>query len=163
MTELQKARADLPNVPEDVFRIWLDPLLEQQPWDSRHRFWRDVFLYKGLVYWQKIRWVRTELVLHPKRLSATTQSKLQQMESLFLHNIGNPHSSWIQETRPKLKTISRHILEKGRVPGPLVIHQDHGTLDILEGAHRAFMLFAHARSTKRHASFSMAVDAWVTM
>lgn len=163
MTDFQKARADLPNVPEDVFRRWLDPLIAQQPWNLQHRFWRDVFLYKGLTYWQKLRWVRTEFELHPRRLSDATRARLQQLELAFLHDMAAPHSSWRQEIRPKLKTISRHIVERGRIPGPLVIHQNGGTIDILEGARRTFMLLAHAHSSQRPKSLSMAVDAWVTM
>jgi hypothetical protein len=163
MTDFEKARADLPNVPEDVFRRWLDPLIAQQPWDAQHRFWRDVFLYKGLIYWQKLRWIRTELVLHPDRLSDATRARLQQLETALLHDMADPHSSWLKGTRARLKTISRHIVEKGRVPGPLIIHRGSGVIDILEGARRTFMLLAHANSSQRPKSLSMTVDAWVTM
>ncbi len=164
MTDLQKARADLPNVPESVFRVWLDPLLEQQPWDAHSRFWRDVFLYKGLTYWQKLRWVRTEFTLHPNRLSEATQTRLKQMEMKFPAQHGGSPFLLAGRHPPQAENHQPLHCPNRQGARPLVIHRGNAGIDILEGAHRAFMLLAHARSsTKPAVSLSMAVDAWVTM
>jgi hypothetical protein len=139
----QEARKLFPNMPEEIFELWLDERIDDLGWPIEGTTWENVLRNKSLDYWQRIKWRKQRLLIED--LESFTECSKNLMaglsRSVFL-KMDNEHRRVMGDVSDeKVKKIRNHLAENSVLPGELILIIDDGKYEIVDGSHRLVTLF----------------------
>jgi hypothetical protein len=162
---LMVARKLLANMPDDVFHIYIAPLIEAHGWPfdlsgnasnlAEARRWFLMFDRQRIETIRQLTWERESFpfsfgLFHPNAQNL--------MKALIDHHSGiafYADLTNVTNSRDKFFSARDYIARTGQMPIPVVLQNDMPGLRILDGNHR---LAAMASFTNANAGM---VDAWI--
>lgn len=154
----QRARLDLPNVPEEIFRIWLDQVLEARGWPPAGAEWEEILLGRPLEFWRELKWTRELLPLAPSELGPRSlEAGLRVVDADLLGN-GEPPSP---ESTERLDALCEFIDARGTLPAPLILVSTLDGYEVADGRRRLAAMLAVAARRGADGFVPRRVEAWV--
>jgi hypothetical protein len=131
-----------PNMPDEVFEMWLDPIAEEYGWpfkspsdSTKETKWGGVFRGAPLSFWADTTWCR-------KQINLTTDPINRHSEYLIrtlLHGYTNGVPTLIADvadTEKRVRSCADYIRTYGNIPKPVVAIIRDREIDIVDGYHR---------------------------
>jgi hypothetical protein len=158
--DTQVARKLLANMPDELYSLYMEPLIEQYGWPFTSPdsptimpWWR---LFDGLPFKIicQLSWERQEFPFSFGLFHRYARTQIQGLISTHIFGLKNEYSS-IPNTEARFHRARDYIERTGRMPVPVVLIQDPGGLRILDGNHRL------AAIASLPSSISNIVDGWI--
>ena len=160
-----RAKRLLPNMPDELFRLYMEPMISQHGWpfyslDSPTTMpWWQLFDCHDIRTISELLWERREF---PFSIRAFHRYARTQIAGLVAtHVFGDPNEySTIPNTQTRFFRACTFVAETGRLPLPVVLMKDTNTetiddLRILDGNHRLAAMASLPNST------ASIVDCWL--
>lgn len=148
--EQRAARNAFPEMPEELFTLWLDGLIEEEGWPLE---WRRVLLHRTVEYWQSLRWEERTIDLTRARITAETRRSVSQL--------AKPPSGEVRQ-------LVASSAKAGKLPGKLIFIEaflgKHAPtpLELVDGRKRfAAHSYWWRRKPLERDAISPKVTAWV--
>lgn len=140
-------RADLPNMPEEVIKEWLDPYAELLGWpppkdkyDLPQGRWQGILSRRPVAFWARVHWRFEKSPLEFENLSDESRGRLVPLGEAIYYGKQNEYSE-ITDGRDRLVRILTHIRTNGTVPSILVFLEEDSKLSVIDGNHRLVAYF----------------------
>jgi hypothetical protein len=156
------ARELLPNMPDEVFSLYIEPLIQLYGWPYRSidspgtKRWTQAFDHQGIKTISQLSWKRHEV---PFPLALFHPDAHQVIALLINQHIrGIPTATAnVVNTKQKFFHARDYIARTGRMPKPVILMRDlfGGALRILDGNHRLA-----AMSSVPNAN-DLVIDCWI--
>jgi len=154
-----KTRVTLPNVPEEVFSLWLDGFARLKGWNPLSRTWFDLFGKRSLFEWQNFVWDKQELRLADESFTQRTVEIIEDLKRATFFDERNRFSR-IQNSKSRA-IRSLHYIEKNlTLPSVLIFVSETGSLDIIDGCHR-LAAYSFFRSKMPDVASKVVCTAWI--
>ena len=163
MTREQKiARLTLPNVPDDVFTLWLDPLITEHGWPPFADPWPRLLIQRTFGFWQSLRWKKQSIDLARSKVSGANRNHARGLAMAAYAGVPNEYSELAFESEERLERISKYAETERSLPGALIfLRMPSGTLEVVDGKLRLAVLAACEMSHGATCEISSTVAAWV--
>jgi hypothetical protein len=156
----QIARQLLTNMPDEVFNLYIEPLIKLHGWpfhsvDSpTFGLWFQMFDHHSLKTISELIWERQEITFSLRIFHRTSQDRIVGIVNTHVHGMNTPFANVIN-AKARFDRCRTYIARTGRMPVPVVLMRDFGGLRILDGNHR---LAAMASFSNSHIGI---VDCWI--
>jgi len=158
------ARKLLASMPDDVFNIYITPLIEAHGWPfhvngsvlnpPEVRRWFQMFDHQFVQAISQLTWERRKIPFALARFHPRSYEVVAALINLHVFGV-NTFVAPIANTREKFFSARAYIAETGTMPVPVILQHDLLGLRILDGNHRLAAM----------ASFSNAndgiIDCWL--
>ncbi len=134
MDPKRKARVDLPNFPEDLFRTWLDERIEHMGWHPGSADWDALFLDRPLKFWQSVAWHRLKFTISLPDLSAFSRG-------LILKQPPSTLGRFEPNDRARIQEQVAYISANGTFRDPPLLLLEGSKFLVLDGHHRLSGMF----------------------
>jgi hypothetical protein len=161
MDALEQARKIFSNFPEEVFALWLDGKIRDLGWPPQGSQWERALLYYPILYWRKIKWDQKFLPIQFDRLGPLSRKIVNGLMETNVLNKHNRFTDSIKNTRERFDAAFKTVIEKRRVPGRLILLDDDGYYEILDGEHRVGAMCAMRQFPEFKKYVPDEVEAWV--
>ncbi len=158
-----KPREFFPNMPNEVFDTWLNPIIEEKGWpysslndDLQATEWKYILgINTSLMSWFKCRWVFMELIAESLKLD---KSNLAMIEAIVRHSAfgETTMAANIMDTQERFRACTAFFTEQGLIPRPVVLKRIDSGFYILDGHHRLAAV-AHVGLSN-----NLLIPSWVT-
>ena len=163
MTPLEQARSMFPKMPQEVFDLWLRPLIELDGWpftsiyaDTYGTVWFQYFVLEPIEMVAELSWERKMLPFSLRLFNPGSKTTIDWIISAHMSGIKTPVAELKNGKAGESFFRSRKFIEDtGRVHTPVVVWEDLGDFQILDGNHR----IAAAHSLGLDESFFL--DTWI--
>ena len=142
MIELATIKADLPDWPYEVIKLWLLKLANRGSdtgWPPPEPFgnsaWKHILGEKPLRWWKLVTWKREDRDLNFEALSQDSRSIVNKTLDAHINNKTNVYSTMLN-SKARFESAALYIAENGTVPEPLVGMELGDGLSVLDGNHR---------------------------
>ena len=144
MNELQKAKAMLPNMPDEVFDTWLLPIIRgHNSWPysnilSPHpsQRWHQYFGLLTLCDISNLLWDRISLTFDMGCLDQLSNATINTLIEKHIYNFDTTGGFNVRDSKKRFFGFVEFIKRTGNIPAPIIgINTDNG-LRILDGNHR---------------------------
>lgn len=154
----QQARQDLPNVPEEIFGLWLDEVVRERGWPPAGAQWEETLLGRSLEYWRHLKWKREFIPLAPADVGPRSlEAALRIVEAnLRVKGDGPPSGD-----RDRFEALCAHVAARGMLPSPLVLVSTLDGYEVADGRRRIASMLAVAAMRELPGFFPSRVEAWV--
>lgn|GEM_PF-1377939 len=140
-----QARVLFPNIPEEIFTLWLDDRIEANGWPPITSVWDAAFRYKDLRFWHRLDWSKRTIKLDLQDFTRLSQEIINKLiEANFLGRPNDLSACMGDASRRKLKSILEYMTLNQTLPGSIILFRDGHLYEIVDGSHRlaAFFLFS---------------------
>jgi len=135
-----------PDMPQEVFDLWIQPCLEDYGWPFQSADaplagtqWEAFFAGRTLRQWAQFAWQLVRVEPHPLR-GVFHPDTVWRVQGIILHCVYALKTDMadIQDTRDRFAACAAFIAATGRLPAPLVgVHDEHPHgLELVDGHHR---------------------------
>lgn len=139
-------RQFFPNVPDEVFDMWLIPLAKDYGWpfENIHEETKDTKWYHTLgglplSFWHSAEWELTQRDLLSMPFSFITKfvlrSLIEQYQSGSHTVVAN-----LERTKERFGACADFIITNGIIPKPIIVLERNGAFEIVDGNHRVAAL-----------------------
>jgi len=138
-----KPRDFFPNMPDEVFELWLAPLIEGKGWpfksiedDLQTTRWRYVLgLDYSLRQWAKCSWELMEIDLSQ---SSFTNGSISMVKAIIGHAVNNlpTETANVENTKERFSSCVSYIKEHGTIPKPIILTRVSDGFNVMDGNHR---------------------------
>jgi len=140
-------------------KAWLDERASYLGWPPFGNRWAGVLRCHPLSHWVSLRWERRTLDLRDVRLTELSQHMLEDLSAALFRGATNAYSTL--GTNSKLPDIGAYIHDHGRVPGVLILLEEDGAFDVVDGCHRLCVYAGFKSLPSPPGPLSDECDAWV--
>ena len=157
------AKSMFPNMPDEVFNLWLAPLIEPDGWpftsiysSTRNTVWFRYFHSFSLQMVSDLLWYKSRVLCPPERLHQESFNTLillidgyAMCDSTIITNLKEGKGKQIFDS------LCDFIKRTGRIPAPVILILHEGKYAIVDGNHRmaAFYNFGF--------HFKTPINAWI--
>lgn len=142
--EIERAKKMLPNVPEEVFEIWLSTDIKHYGWPFKNLTdsfngtkWKEVFgreiTLEGLA---NLAWNREPLPLDITIFEPATQITLGMFLDKSRNEDGTIGDGYFKSSKPRTLSHLEHIEGTGRFCAPIIVIRTIAGLSLFDGYHR---------------------------
>jgi hypothetical protein len=162
MTEIEKARSILYNVPDEMFDFWLIPIIEENEFpftnindEIGNTIWFGFFGYLPLETFANLKWHRKRNLV-PGNIPFK-KSSIEIINCIITYNLTD---KWTLGNRPMFnckERFSYHVAfmqRTGRFFAPIILRPTVDGLMVLDGSYRLAALFSMERD-------DILIDAWI--
>ena len=137
----------LPNLPREVYNLWLHDLILELGWPPCGETWKNVLCGFDRLYWSNLKWTKEELNINTLCWSKSAQGIIKGLYDAKYSNINNKFSKYIKND--KIERIIEHIEKYGILPETIILINDEGKYEIVDGCHRltAFLRYMDINDT----------------
>ena len=160
-TPLADARRDLPSVPEDVFRLWLDARIRANGWPPDGAHWDRIFFGRSPGFLKDLKWVKQLLVLTPEDFGPNSLERAIEILDANLRAKKNSVARQVPDTRERFESALGYIETHASLPEPLVLLSTLEGYEVCEGNHRVAAMLAAAVRRGLPGFFPRRVEAWI--
>jgi hypothetical protein len=160
---LEKAKSMFPNMPDEVFNLWLAPLIESDGWpftsvysSTRNTVWFQYFHSFPLQMVSDLLWYKSRILCPPKTLHKDSFDTLILLIDKYV--MGNPTIvTNFKKGKGKyiFDSLCAFIKRTGGIPTSVILIFHQGKYAIVDGNHRMAALY----SLCLH--FKTPVNAWI--
>jgi hypothetical protein len=150
MTDTDRAKAMLPDMPDEVFDLWIRHCVSKSGWpyDSIHdtgdEYWKGYFLGRPLAVIRNLEWEKTSIQFRLSMLERPTQEMLHKMK-LLDHDKLPPACVGAMvpaDSILRYESAKAFIKEEQKIPGFLVLLRTSHGFQIFDGWHRLTAIYA---------------------
>ncbi len=156
-------REFFPNMPDEVFDLWLAPLIQGKGWpfnsitdDLQKTNWRYVLgIDSTLRDWASCSWSLIEINLSEIKL---TNSGVNMIKAIIGYCVmGNQTvTANLENTKERFQACTEFFIENGTIPNPVVVKKTRDGIEVIDGHHRLAAI-AHVGAPK-----NLLIPAWIT-
>lgn len=162
MNAFQQARAELPLMPEAVFKLWLDGRIEANGWPPDGATWSNALRGFPLSFWKHIQWSFDSLELRYESFTDRSQSLIKNLIDATFFDVDNSVREYLgDDSKIRAGKILGFIRAEQRLPGTLVVIEEGGRYELVDGCHRCATYFEAKRRGVSEELLSRKVDAWI--
>ena len=147
MTDVDRAKAMLPDMPEEVFDLWIRHCVDKSGWpyDSIHdegdQYWQGYFLDHSLATISNLRWQHERLPFSQTFVPEETRVLIGKM--IFFHSYGiNPGIHIPHDSKGRFDSAISYIKEHAEIPSSIVLLSSPNGFKIFDGWHRLAAIYA---------------------
>jgi len=129
------ARATLPNVPEEVFSLWLDERIDVLGWDPLHPRWQGLFRNRPIAYWRNLPWHKLDIPLQINQLNPECQGILSQLLA-GLAGLPSQVTAVTGNSPARVGSILRYMQTHGTWPNSIILVTEGTFYLVADGFHR---------------------------
>jgi hypothetical protein len=158
--DTQVARTLLANMPDELFSLYMEPLIEEYGWpfsssDSPTNMpWWQLFDGLSFKIICQLSWERKEFPFSFTLFHRYARTQILGLINTHIFGINNEFAS-IPNTEARFRRACDYIACTGRLPVPVVLIQDPEGLRILDGNHRLAAMASLSNS------INGIVDGWI--
>ena len=159
---LNTARSIFRNMPDEVFDMWIAPLIGDHGWPFRSAtdsttgtHWHRYFAERGIQVIAQLRWNRREMPFASVRFHPVSQSTIDALRRHHTFGIWNSQIAALKDSAERFTGFQKLVQRDGRIPAPCVLMCEALSYTILDGHHR----IAALASMPSGESFTL--DAWI--
>ncbi len=141
MTHIEKARAMLPEMPEEVFTMWIAEVVARNGWpfeclsDSAREPWRSYFCGLSLRNISELVWEKSAATIGIGTLHPDAQKSIHSM--MMVQSIGMTEGFEVpDDSRDRWMRILSFVQETRELPCPVVLLGQSDHFRIFDGHHR---------------------------
>ena len=160
-----RAKRLLPNMPEELFRLYMEPMIIQHGWpfysleSPTTMPWSQLFDCHDIRTISELFWQRHEFPFSIRVFHRYSQRQIKGLVATHVFGDTNEYSS-LPNTKARFIQAQSYLGESGRMPVPVVLMKDANTqtideLRILDGNHRLAAMASLPNST------ACIVDCWL--
>ena len=135
-------RKFFPNMPDEVFEMWLEPIAEDYGWpfqDSSDSIkgtkWSGIFGNYDLNFWTTIEWSRIEIEIYPELFTDITCRHLIAIIDCCVESAFTITANLL-DTKDRFRACAEFISTNGTIPKPIVAVVRSRKVEIVDGNHR---------------------------
>jgi len=141
MTPAGRAKAMLPYVPDEVFNMFLAPLIETDGWpsDTSMPLEQPWSLWLGTHFLNEfinLRWKRDTLLINENVLHPNSQGDINALISAVFYNSWTPAGYDLAKAKMRVHSQIEIIRRTGHLCAPIVITHTPAGFRVLDGHHR---------------------------
>lgn len=159
--DFQNARMTFPNMPEEVFTLWLDGRILANGWPPKGIEWAGFLLGKSVSEWQQINWTKRKVSISWEALGVLSQQNVNMLIDGNVNERSNLMTAYIPDTKERFRSITKYALEHQNVPGTLVLLKSGTKYEVIEGNHRVAVLIALQNFKDTKEKIMSPQTAWV--
>lgn len=134
-------KKDLPNFPDEVIAIWLEPYFNEKGWPPKSDEWNGVLFDKPIDFWKCVKWDKKELDLFTITFCGKTLYTLEELKNANLKNEKNFMYGKTNGTE-RYMNVLLYLLKYGKFPKPICVLKEE-YYSIVDGYHRMVALLAY--------------------
>ena len=158
---LAAARRDLPAVPEEVFRLWLDDRIRANGWPPDGAGWDRIFFGRSSGFLKELKWVKQLVVLTPEDFGPQSLERAIEVLEANVAGRNNSVAKEVPDTRARFDSAFEFIETHAALPEPLVLLSTFEGYEVCEGNHRVAAMLASAARRGLPGFFPSRVEAWI--
>lgn len=158
-----EARSALPNMPEEVFSLWFDDVVNSLGWPPQGQKWEMTLRGYPLLEWQRRRWEKRPVDLQMDSFAPSAQEMIRQLMIAHLTGIDNELSADVTNWRERFASIGEYVEEHHRLPAALILLECGSRWQIADGCHRLAYYFASRILPARRRLLGGQQEAWVAV
>jgi hypothetical protein len=155
------ARQLLPKMPEEIFKLWFDGRIDANGWPPVGAAWQGALRNKPFNIWQKLEWEKRNVVLNINRFTPSAKHIINGLIEANFNGVPNIYSLWIQDSKKRILSIMEYIKINKALPGSLILMEDGGYYEIVDGSHRLAVFFALHSSPKIKQILQEEYEVWM--
>lgn len=156
-----KARRFFPNIPEEIFSLWLDDRIKANGWPPTTEIWRNVLRQKPIRFWKNLRWTKESLNLDITDFTPNSIELVRLIIDAAFKGYKNQISEYMgNESVKKLFHIMRYLQDHKQIPNPIILFRSGQLYELVDGCHRISAL-VHLRETTGVSYVLDGIVAWV--
>ena len=156
-----EARRLLPQMPEEIFRLWLDGRIEANGWPPFGSIWENTLRNHPLPVWQCFQWKKEMLRLNLDNLSPATLEIVCGLARAYTDNIQNAYTIYVEDSHERFALIENYMRQHQQLPSTLIFLTDKSTFDVVDGCHRLAVFFSWRNNPEFRDLISGSQIAWV--
>lgn len=161
-TQLEAAKSMFPNMPDEVFDLWLAPLIESDGWPfnslsspTRGTIWYRYFEGHSLYVINNLFWEYKLIPCLLNRFHPNSVNVLALLAYDYTHNLSALTAELKDgKGRESFTRSQKFIKRTGRIHTPVVFIVDSGLYQIMDGNHRIAALFSIGLN-------GLTIEAWI--
>lgn len=142
--ELEQARSDLSNFPEEVIDSWLATFIESEGWPPNEDFseipsnrWGALLGNQPIEFWQRTNWKEDYATLAELPLDMSSMSSIASLADAYKNGRENEVSVAMGETgKTKFHRMLHYLIDDGEFPAPPILLSSGSQLIVMDGYHR---------------------------
>ena len=156
-----EAREILPNMPEEIFTLWFDGRIKNNGWPPVTNTWAGALRGKDLEYWKKLVWKKETVKIEYGKFTAKSQHIISGLIEANFLNEPNIYSLYLHNSKVRISKIMSHISAHKKLPDPLILLEDNGCYEIVDGSHRLAVFFALSGNHNLKLLLEDTQEAWI--
>lgn len=135
-----------PNMPDEVFTMWLKPIAVHYGWpfikpdESKDGTkWAAVFGDYDLNYWVSVKWRLSEIAITEETFTDFTCFRLNSIIKGCVECIPTLFTG-VSGSQERFRACADFIRNNGRIPCPIIVFDKGCGIEILDGNHRVAAL-----------------------
>ncbi|MEK7649592.1 MAG: hypothetical protein AAB367_01320 [Patescibacteria group bacterium] len=152
-----KVQSSVPNIPEEVVRLWLLPWVKTLGWPPSGRIWNLRLGGESIAFWNDATWKKEKLHLPSLPYSPGYFDTMQGLHEAYIQGKENPYSRDLGENgRRRFHRSLKYIVKHRIFPKPPILYPNEiEKYEIMDGNHRFFALIAATRISEEIAEYAL--------
>lgn len=155
----------LPQMPEEIFKLWFDGRIEANGWPPKGPSWIGALREKPMTYWVNLQWKKCSVEINYDLLTKPSKEIISGLTEANFNNKINDYSLCPGlNSNKKLIDIINYIKKHFKLPNPLIFIYDSGKYEIVDGSHRLtvfFLLQKISKERKERMALNNMQEAWI--
>jgi len=128
-------------MPEEVFRLWFDGRIQANGWPPVGPAWLGALRYKPFGLWQQLEWEKRMVGLDLDRFTSGARHIIHGLIQANFMGRHNVYSRTLGDSKERMAKILEYVRTRRSLPGALILLEDSGSYEIVDGSHRLAVLF----------------------
>ncbi len=137
-----QARQFFPNMPEEIFTLWLNERIINNGWPPNRDIWKGTLRYHPLDFWKTLKWEKRKVKLDIDKFTESAKGIINGLIGAVYFNIHNAYSDPALNSKAKILRITKYVKENKILPKPPILLQEGDLFEIVDGSHRLVVFFA---------------------
>ncbi|EPJ48333.1 MAG: hypothetical protein OFPII_06640 [Osedax symbiont Rs1] len=152
------ARQELPNIPEEVCKLWLYDRILNSGWPPSGSEWQGYLFNHSIDYWKKLSWQESSIKISVEQLADKSVELIFNLIDAHVNGVSNLVNIYMPDSKERYDSISLYISEKSEIPGKVILLEGKEGYQLIDGAHRIAATLMHQT---RHPNNQLDIKAWI--
>ena len=156
------ARKLLPQMPEEIFKLWFNGRIEANGWPPSGSSWAGALREKSITYWVRLQWKKCPVKIDYNLLTESSKEIICGLTDANFNDKINGYNLYMRHTsKQKLKNILNYIKKHYKLPNPLIFIYANRQYEIVDGSHRLTTFFQLQKLSKERMELDDTQEAWI--
>lgn len=131
-----------PNMPDEVFEMWLNPISEYYGWPFKKpsdpiegTIWAKMFSAYDLNFWVTANWRLDNIAIFENTFTNSTCFRLNSIITRCVEGLPT-FTANVEGAEERFRTCAGYIRANGNIPKPIIALIKNGEVEIIDGYHR---------------------------
>jgi hypothetical protein len=137
MNAFEKARSLFPDMPAEIFDLWLDDRIRGLGWPPLSAAWRCVLCERSIEQWASLKWARQCVPLNRFVFASSSGRVIDGVIAAYFYQIENAYRRELgDDLFDKMTRINDYWKQHRMLPStPILLKRDR-FYDLVDGCHR---------------------------